>query len=408
MTIPYSTKPVPTLGQLRNVNINANTLATGQVVSYDATTQLWVNSAGGGGGGGATITGTDEEAVFKNGVNGDAPSTGISKNATAAGYTMNLNTANKYVGINKNNPTTTLDVNGIADFTDNLQTIRISEQRIGLVSAAPNELKLYSANLPAVVDGLTTIDSVNKKVSSSALRSLDPTSVDVANTTDENSIYKMRLQDGTTRQSVGPPLSIFDIQEPFRPLSFPTGQVVEYQNKVPLQKPIIIGRNLGPQVIAPAGTRNVSTFGIRRNAPFFDDGMTYDPCNMRAVLTGGTGWNTAGAPVAYRVPDLKVGFTISWNIHGTFTAPGPTLNRGDVYIIQYRNGAILYNHLVQQIETEAEAWWVGKKTFLGWDAFSGEDFDVMTDYYEVELANLSPVDLVYNSCQVEIECWLAQ
>ena len=43
MTIPYSTKPVPTLGELRDVNINPITLATGQVVSYNATTQVWEN-----------------------------------------------------------------------------------------------------------------------------------------------------------------------------------------------------------------------------------------------------------------------------------------------------------------------------------------------------------------------------
>jgi len=403
MTIPYSTRPVPTLGQLRDTNINPNTLATGQVVSYDATTQLWVNTAGGGGGG-ATITGTDEAAVFKNGVNGDAPSTGISKNATAAGYTMNLDTANKFVGINKNNPTTTLDVNGIADFTDNSQTIRISDELIGLTTGT-NALKLYSGNLPAVVDGLTSVDSVNKKVSSSALRSLDPTAFDVANSSDLDSVYKMKLQDGTTRQTITTPA--FDIQEAFRPLAFPTGQIVEYSNKLPLQKPIIISRNLGPQIIGPASSRVVTSFGLRRNAPFFDDGMTYDPCNMRAKLSG-VGWNSAGAPVVYRVADLKLGFTISWNIHGTWAGPGAPLNRGDVYVVQYRNGVILYNHLVQQLEQETECWWIGKKTFLGWDATALEDFDPLTDYYEVELSNLAAVDLQYNSAFVEIECWLAQ
>ena len=404
MTIPYSTKPVPTLGEIRNVNINTNTLATGQVVAYNSSTQLWENSVGGGGGGGATISGTDNAVVFKNGVNGDAPSDGITKSVAAGGYTINLDTSNKRVGINKINPTTTLDVDGEADFTDNSQTIKISEELIGLTTGT-NELKLYSGNLPAVVDGLTSVDSVNKKVSSSALRSLDPTAFDVANSSDLDSVYKIKLQDGTDRQGVATPA--FDIQEPFRPLAFPTGQIVEYQNKVPLQKPIIISRNLGPQIIAPAGSRVVTAFGIRRNAPFFDDGMTYDPCNMRAKLTG-VGWNSAGAPVVYRVADLKLGFTISWNIHGTWTGPGAPLNRGDVYVIQYRNGVVLYNHLVQQLEQETECWWIGKKTFLGWDATALEDFDPTTDYYEVELSNLAAVDLQYNSAFVEIECWLAQ
>jgi hypothetical protein len=129
---------------------------------------------------------------------------------------------------------------------------------------------------------------------------------------------------------------------------------------------------------------------------------------MRAKLTG-LGWNSAGAPVVYRVADLKLGFTISWNIHGTWVAGGGgLLHRGDVYVVQYRNGVVLYNHLVQQLEQSGEIWWIGKKTFLGWDTTAGEDFDPLTDYYEVELANQGGVDLTYNSAQVEIECWLAQ
>ena len=87
---------------------------------------------------------------------------------------------------------------------------------------------------------------------------------------------------------------------------------------------------------------------------------------------------------------------------------GGLSHRGDVYVVQYRNGVVLYNHLVQQHEQETEIWWVGTKTFLGWDATDGEDFDPVTDYYEVELTNQGGVDLTYNSAQVEIECWLAQ
>jgi hypothetical protein len=413
MSVPYSSYVPPTLGQIKDTKINADTLANGDVLQYNSSVNAWENAVGGGGGGGASITGSDEAAVFKSGIQqGEGDAAGITRNPTFAGYTMNLDTGNKRVGINKQNPTTTLDVNGnvdvagIANFTDNLQTITISEQKIGVSSAAPNELKLYSANLPAVPSGLTTIDSVIKKTGSSAWRSYDPDAFDAPNTTDQDSIYKIKLQDGTTRQTVA--TTAFDIQEPFRPLSFPTGQIVEYSNKLPLQKPIIISRNLGPQTIAPAGVRVITSFGLRRNAPFFDDGMTYDPCNMRAKLTG-VGWNSAGAPVVYRVADLKLGFTISWNIHGTwFGSGGGQLHRGDVYVVQYRNGVVLYNHLVQQLEQEDEIWWIGKKTFLGWDATAGEDFDPLTDYYEVELTNQAGIDLTYNSAQVEIECWLAQ
>ncbi len=405
MTIPYSSPQPESIGSLSDVDINNATLSTGQVLAYDSTDQLWKNGPGGGGGG-ATMFGTDDAVIFKQATNGNTFTGGITRNVTLPNYTINLDTTSKRVAINKNNPATTLDVNGIAQFTDNLQTIKISEQKIGLTSAAPNELKLYSANLPAVPSGLTTIDSVAKKVSSSAFRSYNPDNFDVANTTDLHSVYKMKLQDGTTRQTIT--TTAFDIQEAFRPLAFPTGQIVEYQNKLPLQKPIIISRNLGPQTIAPATIRVVSSFGSRRNAPFFDDGMIYDPCNMRAKLTG-NGWLSAGAPVVYRVADLKLGFTISWNIHGTWTGGGGgLLHRGDVYVVQYRNGAVFRNHLVQQLEQEEEIWWIGKKTFLGWDVVTGEDFDPLTDYYEVELTNQGGVDLTYNSALVEIECWLAQ
>jgi hypothetical protein len=406
-TIPYSTKPIPTIGQLRNVNINPATLVNGQVVSYNSTTSVWENTAGGGGGGGAVISGTDDAVVFKNGSNGDAVSNGITKNTALNGYTASVDTTNKRLAINHTAGaiSETLEVNGTGLFTDGIDSLKIDGDKVGL-STGINKLRFYNRNLITPTSGLVQIDSQIKQIESSSFRSYDPDAFDTPNTTDLDSIYKIKLEGGTIRQTVATPA--FDIQEAFRPLSFPTGQIVEYSNKLPLQKPIIISRNLGPQTIAPATVRVVTSFGLRRNAPFFDDGMTYDPCNMRAKLTG-VGWNSAGAPVVYRVADLKLGFTISWNIHGTWVGGGGgLLHRGDVYVVQYRNGVILYNHLVQQLEQEGEIWFVGKKTFLGWDVISGEDFDPLTDYYEVELANQGGVDLTYNSAQVEIECWLAQ
>ena len=412
MSVPYSSYIPPTISQILDTKVDADTLANGDVLQYNSSLRVWENSVGGGGGGGASITGTDEAAVFKSGVQqGEGDAGGITRNPTFAGYCMNLDTGNKRVGINKQNPTTTLDVNGdtniagIANITDGIDTLTINGEKVGL-SAGINKLKFYNRNLIVPTSGLVQIDSQIKQIESSSFRSYDPDAFDVANTTDEDSIYKIKLQTGTLRQSVA--TAAFDIQEAFRPFAFPTGQIVEYSNKLPLQKPIIISRNLGPQTLAPATIRVVSAFGRRRNAPFFDDGMTYDPCNMRAKLTG-TGWNSAGAPVVYRVADLKLGFTISWNIHGTWAGGGGgLLHRGDVYITQYRNGVLLYNHLVQQLEQEGEIWWIGKKTFLGWDTTSGEDFDPLTDYYEVELTNQGGVDLTYNSALVEIECWLAQ
>jgi len=393
--------PIKLLGNLLDVNINPTTLNAGDILQYNATTTLWDNAAGGGGGG-VSITGSTDAAVFRTAAgNGIAEGDGIFKNVGTAGYTMNLDRSNKRVGVNTATPVTTLDIGGNAQVVGT-DTIKLENDTLGIITGA-GDLKLYSGNAPAVADGLTTINSVDKKTGSSAFRSYDPATFDLANSTDENSVYKIQLRTGTLRQAVATPA--FDIQEAFRPQAFPTGQIVEYQNKVPIQKPIIISRNLGPQTILPATTRVVTSFGLRRNAPFFDDGMTYDPCNMRAKLSG-LGWNSAGAPVVYRARDVKLGFTISWNIHGTWAGAG---NRCDVYVVQYRNGAILYNHLVQQLEQDREVWCIGKKTFLGWDVI-GEDFDPTTDYYEVEFANMSGTgtNLTYNSALVEIECWLAQ
>lgn len=402
MTVPYSSYTPPTMGQIKDSKIDVDTLANGDILQYNSTERLWENAVGGGGGG-ASITGTDEAAVFKSGVNtGEGDAGGITRNITLAGYCMNLDTTNKFVGINLQNPSIQLDIAGGMHITDGANKIEIDGENIGIISGT-DPLTLFSNNASAVADGLTTIDSSAKKTGSSAFRSLNPTTFDVANTTDENSIYKIQLRLGTERQAIATPA--FDIQEAFRPLSFPTNQIVEYQNKVPIQKPIIISRNLGPQTILPSTVRVVTSFGVRRNAPFFDDAMTYDPCNMRAKLTG-VGWNSAGAPVVYRQVDIKLGFTISWNIHGTWAGAG---QRADVYIVQYRNGVVLYNHLVQQLEQDREVWCIGKKTFLGWDATAGEDFDPTTDYYEVEFANMSvATNLTYNSALVEIECWLAQ
>jgi hypothetical protein len=127
---------------------------------------------------------------------------------------------------------------------------------------------------------------------------------------------------------------------------------------------------------------------------------------MRAKLTGGSGWNSFGAPVAYRVADLKVGWTINWSIHGTW-ASGSS-NRADVYVVQYRNGVLLRNILVQQLESDVEFWCIGSRTFLTWSPSFVEDFDVLTDYYEVEITNQSTHDFTFNQADIPAECWLAQ
>lgn len=413
--ISYSNTKDTRVNSALDTEIDKNTLLTGQVLTWDNSIKRWTNAAGGGGGG--LITGTDDAAVFKNGTNGEGDPNGITRVPGNSGYVMNLDTANNRVGVNKQNPTVTLDVNGdlavagVADFTDNSQTIKISEEKIGLTTGI-NELKLYSANLPAALEGLTTVDSTNKKTSSSAFRSYEPLAPDIPNTTDTNSIYKMRLRRGTDRQTIATPA--FDIQEAFPaapPLQFPTQQVVEYQNKVPLHKPVVLMRTAGPIIVSPATTRIVSVLGQRRGVPFFDDSMLYDPLNMRSRLTAGTGWNKWGAPVVFRARDLRLGWTISWSIHGTWLSASGSSNRCDLYLNQYRNGALLRNILIHQLEANREFWLIGKRTMLSWSTAFNEDFDPSLDDYELEISNQSTGgghDFQFNEANCEAECWIAQ
>jgi len=110
----YSTQGQPTVAQILDTAIDPITLNTGDGLVYDATDQLWKNQPGGGGGG-STITGTNDAVVFKNGTNGDADNTGITRLPAGFGYTVNLDTANKRVGVNKQSPAYTLDVGGIQE-----------------------------------------------------------------------------------------------------------------------------------------------------------------------------------------------------------------------------------------------------------------------------------------------------
>jgi hypothetical protein len=47
MSVPYSSYRTPSIGDLNNVKINNNTLATGDVVKYNSANQLWENGVGG-------------------------------------------------------------------------------------------------------------------------------------------------------------------------------------------------------------------------------------------------------------------------------------------------------------------------------------------------------------------------
>ena len=53
MAIPYSSPQPPSLGQIKNVAIDLNTLANDEVIKYDAISQLWKNGPDGASGGNA-------------------------------------------------------------------------------------------------------------------------------------------------------------------------------------------------------------------------------------------------------------------------------------------------------------------------------------------------------------------
>lgn len=402
--IPFSTKPVPTLGQLRNVNINSNTLATGQVISYDATTNLWNNTAGGGGGG-ATITGTDEAVVFKNGVNGDAPNTGITKNTAFANYAATVDTAGKKLAIAHGGGAITdnLEVNGTGSLSKSGNKLLIEEDSIGL-TVGVNNLRLFSHNSKATADSITQVDSSTKNVASSAFQTYNPSTVDAPNTGDTNSMYKIQLDLGMDKEPGG---GLFDMQEDYEPaiLGFPTGQITEYQNKMNINNPMIMGRVATGVAITPASVYVISGFG---NTFAFKDRIYYDPMQMRSRKSG-NGWVWAGAPTVYRVADVKLGWTIKWYFQGSWAVDDPT-NRLHMYINQYRSGVLLRTYLVGVSNNAQACFMSGERTFNTWTTAFGEDFDVLTDDWQVEIANQTAAghNISVDLGQVELRCWLAQ
>lgn len=402
--VSYSTRGEPAVEQLLNTAIDINTLAPGDGLIWDATNEVWVNGAGGGGGG---VTGTDDHVLFKQGGIANTFTNGISRDPTDPSMTINLDTASKRVGINKQNPTTSLDVGGNSKFTSSFpgtDTTSINGNLVGVITGT-NALTLYSSNLPAVASGTTTVDSTNKKTSSSAWRSYDPDAFDTPNTTDTDSIYKVKLQLGMDKELGG---GVFDIQEDYNTLGtgFPTGQVTEYQNKMNINNPIIIGRVATGAVVGVASVYTISSFGAFFGAPFFHDRCYYDPMQMRSRKSG-SGWVWAGAPTVYRVSDTKVGWTIKWYFEGIW-ASSNTNNRLHMYCNQYRNGSLFRTFLVGVSNNADTCFMNGERTFAGWQGFVNEDFDVLTDDWLVEVANQGQHDITVNLAQVELRCWLAQ
>ena len=396
----YTPLPVSQLNQLNDVVIDPDTLAGGQVISWDTTDEVWKNTAGGGGGG-TIITGTNEAVVFKNGTNGDAVSDGISKNTTFSGYTMNLNTTSKRVGINKTSPTTTLDVGGNALFTNGGDGLSIDGDLVGLV-AGTNSLKLYSHNLPAVPEGLTEINSDRKIISSSGLVSKEPVAFDAPNGFDRGAFYKIQLSRGFNQQAAGHPL--WDEQFSFdnTTTQFPTGQIVEYYDTLPRDFKRIVGRTATGVAISPANVYVISFFGSTFS---FQDRCIYDPCMMRSRKSG-SGWVFAGAPTQYRDSDIRAMLKVRWYFEGRWTSSNPA-NRLDMYVNQFRNGVLFRSYLVGISNNADSCFMSGERLFMGFASY-GEDIDWGQDDFQVEIANQGAFDVSVDLAQVEMEWIRAQ
>ena len=138
-------------------------------------------------------------------------------------------------------------------------------------------LRLYTNNDTADAAS-TVIDAVQKKVQSSTLRSLNNTGFDAPNGTDTAGFYKIALGRGFPQQAGG---GLFDARASYDALQtqFPTGQTVEYQNTLPLNFPVIIGRTATGVQISPASVYVISNFGSTFS---FADRCIYDPCQMRS------------------------------------------------------------------------------------------------------------------------------
>ena len=400
MSVPYSTRPYPTLAQVLDVDINPDTLVSGQVITWNDTTQYWQNTAGGGGGG-ATITGTDNAVVFKNGTDGDAPNDGITKQVASAGYTMNLDTSNKRVGVNKNNPAVNLDVNGVAQFANGGDTLKIDGDLAGL-SVGTNTLKLYSHNLPTPADGLTEINSSRKLITSSSLLSKDPRLFDAPNGQDLGAFYKIMLRRGFNLQPAGHPLWDEQLSFDATQTQFPTGQIVEYHDTLPRDFKRIVGRTATGVAIAPANVYVISNFGSTFS---FQDRCIYDPCMMRSRKTG-NGWVWAGAPTQYRDAEVKAMLKVRWYFEGRWQGPSAN-NRVDMYVNQYRSGVLLRAYLVAISNNADSCFMSGERLFMG-QANYGEDIDWGRDDFQVEMSNQGAFDIEVNLAQVELEWIRAQ
>ena len=402
----YSTRGEPQVAQLLDTEINFNTLTAGDVLTWEATEEVWVNAAGGGGGG--AVVGTDDDALFKQGGNANTFTNGITRDPTLTGRALTLNTTFLRCGIggasNAVNMVNTLEVYGGVRIKEKvgINEIVIDGDNIGNIVGG-TVLRLYSNNT-IVPEDICVVDSFNRTFTvGGTSRTLPPTAFDFGNSATEDGIYKIKLQQGMNLWAGAAP---FDAQNPLSnaTTAFPVGQTVEYQNNQPIQNHAIISRLANNATITPAVPYQISNFG---NVSAFTDRLIYDPMGCRSRLAGGTQWQWAGAPSVLRVAGNEFMINVKWYVDGVWGLADP-LNQLDIYVTQYRNAALLRQFLVSTKGSPSASYHEsGERTFMGFATY-GEDFNCLTDDYQVEIVNFGANTFTLGTSQTEWKFILAQ
>ena len=391
MSGPYARKPYPFLDQLRNLNINPLTLINGDTIQYNSATTTWENQPLTGGGT-ANLIGPDNFAVFKSGTNGVSDPQCISRVPGTGGCAMVINGPTFAVGIGVASPNVALDVNGSQRIASgsgaSLRVMRFipASSSVGMLTSVP--LVLYSNNA-LTSPNATRVDGIVNNIQSSSFRSYNPTTFDAPNTTDTNSVYKVKLREGINLWTSG---GVFDNQNIFSSANvyFPTEQIVEYQNNKPIQYPKIIGQLTTATNIVFGGNAFVSYFGALVGA---EEECIYDPLNMRAFKTG-LEWTYWGAPSLYRNATDKFIINVKFFLSGDWSGFDPS-DGLIIYIFQYRSGVFFTQHelVITTPNTATTSMRLsGERTLLGFVTGGSEEFIADTDYYAIEIANQSGVN----------------
>ena len=402
----FSTRGEPQVAQLLDTEIDFSTLTAGDVLTWEATEQVWINAAGGGGGGG--IVGTDDDALFKQGGNANTFTNGITRDPTLTGRALTLNTTNLRCGIggssNAVNMVNTLEVFGGVRIKAPVGSneIVIDGDNIGNIIGG-SVLRLYSSN-SIVPEDIVVVDSFNRLCTvGGTLVTLPPTAFDTPNGTQEDGIYKIKLSLG---MNIAVAVAPFDAQNPLSgaTTAFPTGQVIEYQNNKPIQDWAIISRLANNATLTPAVPYVFTNFGT---FSAFTDRLIYDPMGCRTRLAAGVQWQFAGAPSVQRVAGNEFMINCKWYVDGLWGLADPA-NQLDIYVTQYRSAVLFRQFLVStQGSPSAPFHTSGERTFMGFAPY-GEDFNCLTDDYQCEMVNFGANTFTIGTTQCEFRFILAQ